>query len=66
MRLQATATCADAQGMTAWGEDPELLATFRAEVEERLASLQAGLLQLETHGAPRQVVAGLVRDAHTV
>jgi len=52
--------------MTAWGDDPELLATFRAEVEERLASLQAGLLVLETHGAPRQVVAGLFRDAHTV
>ncbi len=52
--------------MTAWGEDPELLATFRAEVEERLGSLQAGLLALETHGAPRQVVAGLFRDAHTV
>ena len=52
--------------MTAWGDDPELLATFRAEVEERLASLQAGLLVLETHPAPRQVVAGLFRDAHTV
>ena len=52
--------------MTAWGDDPELLATFRAEVEERLASLQAGLLVLETHSAPRQVVAGLFRDAHTV
>ncbi|MEX2289979.1 MAG: hybrid sensor histidine kinase/response regulator [Mycobacteriales bacterium] len=52
--------------MTAWGDDPELLATFRAEVEERLASLQAGLLQLEGHSSPRQVVAGLFRDAHTV
>jgi chemotaxis protein histidine kinase CheA/ActR/RegA family two-component response regulator len=53
-------------GMTAWGEDPELLATFRAEVEERLASLQAGLLALEHHARPRQAVAGLFRDAHTV
>jgi two-component system sensor histidine kinase and response regulator WspE len=52
--------------MTAWGNDPELLATFRAEVEERLASLQAGLLALEGHSAPRQVVGGLFRDAHTV
>ncbi len=52
--------------MTAWGDDPELLATFRAEVEERLASLQAGLLALETATAPRKVVAGLFRDAHTV
>jgi chemotaxis protein histidine kinase CheA len=51
---------------TAWGDDPELLATFRAEVEERLASLQSGLLDLEQHPSPRQVVAGLFRDAHTV
>ncbi len=49
-----------------WGDDPELLATFRSEVEERLASLQAGLLALETHASPRQLVAGLFRDAHTV
>jgi len=52
--------------MPAWGDDPELLATFRAEVEERLASLQSGLLALETHGSPRQVVQMLFRDAHTV
>src|SRR5687768_12738791 len=52
--------------MTAWGDDPELLATFRAEVEERLASLQTGLLALEHHPRPRQAVAGLFRDAHTV
>src|SRR3954452_23537199 len=52
--------------MPAWGDDPELLATFRAEVEERLASLQAGLLQLESHASPRQVVTMLFRDAHTV
>jgi chemotaxis protein histidine kinase CheA len=52
--------------MPAWGDDPELLATFRAEVEERLASLQTGLLQLETHQAPRQVMTLLFRDAHTV
>lgn len=52
--------------MTSWGDDPELLATFREEVEERLASLQAGLLALEDHGSPRQVVGGLFRDAHTV
>ena len=52
--------------MTAWGDDPELLTTFRAEVEERLASLQAGLLILEHHASPKQVVAGLFRDAHTV
>ncbi len=52
--------------MTAWGDDPELLATFRAEVEERLASLQAGLLTLEGHGNPKKVVGSLFRDAHTV
>jgi len=49
-----------------WAEDPELLATFRAEVEERLASLSAGLLQLESNASPRQLIAGLFRDAHTV
>jgi chemotaxis protein histidine kinase CheA len=52
--------------MPGWADDPELLATFRAEVEERVASLQAGLLALETHPSPRQVVAALFRDAHTV
>src|SRR5436305_9868790 len=52
--------------MPGWADDPELLATFRAEVEERVASLSAGLLQLETHPSPRQVVAGLFRDAHTI
>ena len=52
--------------MTGWADDPELLATFRAEVEERIASLSAGLLQLETHPSPRQVVVGMFRDAHTV
>lgn len=49
-----------------WADDPELVATFRAEVEERLASLSAGLLRLEAHPSPRQLVAGLFRDAHTV
>src|SRR3954451_16718362 len=52
--------------MPGWADDPELLATFRAEVEERVASLQAGLLALEQHPSPRQLVAGLFRDAHTV
>jgi chemotaxis protein histidine kinase CheA len=49
-----------------WGNDPELIATFRAEVEERLASLSAGLLSLESHPRARDQVAGLFRDAHTV
>jgi chemotaxis protein histidine kinase CheA len=57
---------AAANSTKSWADDPELLATFRAEVEERVASLSAGLLQLETHPVPRQIVAGMFRDAHTV
>jgi chemotaxis protein histidine kinase CheA len=49
-----------------WADDPEVVATFRAEVEERLASLTDGLLRLEQHPSPRQLVASLFRDAHTV
>jgi chemotaxis protein histidine kinase CheA len=57
----------DGQQVAGWTvDDPELIATFRAEVEERLASLQAGLLQLEGTRSPRQAIAGLFRDAHTV
>ncbi len=53
--------------MAGWTvDDPELIATFRAEVEERLASLQAGLLQLEASKTPKQAIALLFRDAHTV
>jgi chemotaxis protein histidine kinase CheA len=52
--------------VTGWADDPELVATFRAEVDERLASLCEGLLRLETHPSPRQLVASLFRDAHTV
>jgi chemotaxis protein histidine kinase CheA len=52
--------------MAGWADDPELLATFRAEVDERLASLSAGLLQLEEHPSPRQLITVLFRDAHTV
>ena len=53
-------------GLGGWGDDPELIATFRAEVEERLATLQQGLLSLEGHPSPRQAVGPLFRDAHTV
>ena len=49
-----------------WSDDPELVATFRAEVDERLASMRDGLLGLESHPSPRRVVASLFRDAHTV
>ena len=52
--------------MSTWANDPELVATFRQEVEDRLASLCDGLLKLENHPQPRQLVAALFRDAHTV
>ena len=52
--------------MSSWANDPELVATFRQEVEDRLASLCDGLLKLEGHAQPRQLVAALFRDAHTV
>ena len=49
-----------------WTDDPELVAIFRAEVDEKLASLRDGLLRLEEHPAPKQLIASLFRDAHTV
>jgi chemotaxis protein histidine kinase CheA len=52
--------------MSSWANDPELVATFRQEVEDRLASLCDGLLKLENHPQPRQLVAAMFRDAHTV
>jgi chemotaxis protein histidine kinase CheA len=52
--------------MSGWTDDPELVAIFRAEVEEKLASLRDGLLRLEEHPAPKQLIASLFRDAHTV
>jgi len=58
---------ADVPSVASWTvEDPDLIATFRAEVEERLASLQDGLLQLEGSPSPKQIIAKLFRDAHTV
>ncbi|MEP6761092.1 MAG: response regulator [Sporichthyaceae bacterium] len=52
--------------MSEWADDPELVATFRAEVDDRLASLCEGLLRLEEAASPKQLVASLFRDAHTV
>jgi len=52
--------------MAGWTDDPELVAIFRAEVDEKLASLRDGLLKLEDHPAPKQLIAVLFRDAHTV
>jgi len=49
-----------------WTDDPELVAVFRAEVEEKLTALRDGLLRLPAHAAPRQLVGSLFRDAHTV
>jgi len=49
-----------------WADDPELVATFRAEVNERIASLCEGLLRLERDPAPKRNIAALFRDAHTV
>ena len=48
-----------------WADDPELLATFRAEVDERLASLSDGLLR--ARGAPVAAAArrrAVPRRAH--
>jgi chemotaxis protein histidine kinase CheA/CheY-like chemotaxis protein len=52
--------------MSGWTDDPELVAIFHAEVDEKLASLREGLLKLEGHQAPKQLIAVLFRDAHTV
>jgi chemotaxis protein histidine kinase CheA len=52
--------------VTSWANDPELVATFRQEVEDRLTSLCDGLLKLERHPQPDQLVKALFRDAHTV
>jgi chemotaxis protein histidine kinase CheA len=52
--------------MSGWADDPELVATFRQEVDDRLASLCEGLLAIDGHSNPRQLVGGLFRDAHTV
>jgi chemotaxis protein histidine kinase CheA len=52
--------------VSGWTDDPELVTIFRAEVDEKLASLRDGLLRLEEHPAPKQLIASLFRDAHTV
>ena len=56
----------DCTAMSSWADDPELVATFRQEVEDRLAALCDGLLQLEQHPQPRQAIDALYRDAHTI
>jgi chemotaxis protein histidine kinase CheA len=47
-------------------DNPELLATFTEEARERLDSLAAGLLKLETGPPSRSAISALFRDAHTL
>ncbi|MER3521085.1 MAG: chemotaxis protein CheA, partial [Acidimicrobiia bacterium] len=47
-------------------QDESLLQTFRSEVSERIASLQAGLLQLEETPDNPDVMNAIFRDAHTI
>jgi two-component system chemotaxis sensor kinase CheA len=47
-------------------EDSELCALFRAESEERLERLEAGLLRLEREAADRATIDELFRDIHTL
>ena len=44
-----------------WTQSPELVATFRAEVDDRLASLRDGLMALEGNRSPRLAVEALMR-----
>lgn len=52
--------------MSNWLKDEALLQTFRSEVSERIASLQSGLLRLETSPDDVEVINAIFRDAHTV
>jgi chemotaxis protein histidine kinase CheA len=47
-------------------DNPELLATFTEEARERLDSLAAGLLKLESGPPSRSAISALFRDAHTL
>jgi chemotaxis protein histidine kinase CheA len=47
-------------------DNPELLATFTEEARERLDSLAAGLLKLESSPPSRSAISALFRDAHTL
>lgn len=49
-----------------WIQDEGLLATFKTEVGERLASLQSGLLALESTPENIEVMDAIFRDAHTI
>lgn len=47
-------------------DDPELLLLFKAESEEHLASLDDGLLRLETMPAEQPLIEALFRAAHSL
>ncbi len=49
-----------------WDQNPELIATFTAEVDDRLASMRDRLMALEGHREPRRSVREIMQDAHTV
>ncbi len=49
-----------------WDQNPELIATFTAEVDDRLASMRDRLMALEGDREPRRSVREIMQDAHTV
>jgi chemotaxis protein histidine kinase CheA/CheY-like chemotaxis protein len=49
-----------------WNQNPELIATFTAEVDDRLASMRDRLMALEGDREPRRSVREIMQDAHTV
>lgn len=49
-----------------FADDPELAATFRTEVDERLGRLTRGLIELPVHPDPHALAGRLLREAHTL
>lgn len=49
-----------------FADDPELAATFRTEVDERLGRLTRGLIELPVHPDPHVLAGRLLREAHTL
>ena len=47
-------------------DDPQLLAIFRMESEERLAKLDSGLLSLEKNPADPELLEELFREMHSL
>ena len=52
--------------MTIAGHEEEFRLLFAQEAEMRLARLGEQLLQLETTGSDRELVASIFREAHTL